>query len=139
MEKIWFATNELLGVAGLPRTRQGLNRKAREHGWERRRRKGGRGKAVEYAIWSLPEAVRELLIGRHVAGCQRISLRTRPALYELSAQEYTLRDNRVQEDTWLQLYHELSAEERTLLIGHILREGARGVLARLDDRPGQNG
>ncbi|SLM61763.1 DNA-binding protein [Dickeya aquatica] len=137
VEKTWFATNELLGVAGLPKTRQGLNSKARAHGWERRRRKGGRGKSVEYAIWSLPEEVRISLICGNLTDRRQMSMYMRSAVHESSVPEYALAGNLVQEDTWIQLYYELSAEERTRIVGHILREGAKGMLARLDDRPGQ--
>ncbi len=41
MKKEWFTTAELLGMAGLPKTRQGVNKRAREDGWEKRRHKGG--------------------------------------------------------------------------------------------------
>ncbi|NKI72952.1 putative DNA-binding transcriptional regulator [Dickeya sp. CFBP 2040] len=117
MEKTWFTTNELLGVAGLPRSRQGLNKKAKEHGWERRRRKGVQGKGVEYAIWSLPEEVKTTL------------------MREAPPDNITGTSSSVQECTWMQIYHQLSVEERTRLIGHILREGAVGILARLENGP----
>ncbi|WOA54927.1 DNA-binding protein [Dickeya solani] len=118
MEKEWFTTNELLGVAGLPRSRQGLNKRAKEHGWEKRRRKGIQGKGVEYAIWSLPEEVKTSL------------MQETPPNYAYAGKSAT-----VQESTWIQIYHQLSAEERTRLIGHILREGAMGMLARLENGP----
>ncbi|WP_033575848.1 DNA-binding protein [Dickeya chrysanthemi] len=117
MEKTWFTTNELLGVAGLPKSRQGLNKKAKDHGWERRRRKGVQGKGVEYAIWSLPEEVKTTL------------------MRETSPDYAVVTPTNVQESTWIQIYHQLSVEERTRLIGHILREGAMGMLARLENGP----
>lgn len=58
IKKEWIATHELIGVCGLPKTRQGLNRRAREEGWQKRRREGARGKAVEYAWRSLPDMVK---------------------------------------------------------------------------------
>ncbi len=116
MEKAWFTTNELLGVAGLPKSRQGLNKRAKEHGWEKRRRKGVQGKGVEYAIWSLPEAVKT-------------------SLMQETPPDYAAKPATVQESTWIQIYHQLSVEERTRLIGHILREGAMGMLARLESGP----
>ncbi|WP_042861856.1 DNA-binding protein [Dickeya sp. NCPPB 3274] len=118
MEKAWFTTNELLGVAGLPRSRQGLNKRAKENGWEKRRRKGVQGKGVEYAIWSLPEEVKTSL------------MQETPPDYAYAGKSAT-----VQEHTWIQIYHQLSVEERTRLIGHILREGAMGMLARLENGP----
>ncbi|QOL13315.1 DNA-binding protein [Dickeya dianthicola] len=116
MEKAWFTTNELLGVAGLPKSRQGLNKRAKENGWEKRRRKGVQGKGVEYAIWSLPTEVKTTLM-------------------QETAPDYAGKSATVQEHTWVQIYHQLSVEERTRLIGHILREGAMSMLARLENGP----
>ncbi|MEI7188254.1 DNA-binding protein [Dickeya dianthicola] len=116
MEKAWFTTNELLGVAGLPKSRQGLNKRAKENGWEKRRRKGVQGKGVEYAIWSLPTEVKTTLM-------------------QETAPNYAGKSATVQEHTWVQIYHQLSAEERTRLIEHILREGVMGMLARLENGP----
>ncbi|WP_038903297.1 DNA-binding protein [Dickeya zeae] len=127
MEKTWFTTNELLGVAGLPKSRQGLNKKAKDHGWERRRRKGVQGKGVEYAIWSLPEEVKATLMSATLMGTT--------LMRETSPDYVSAALDGAQEYTWIQIYHQLSAEERTRLIGHILREGAMSVLARLENGP----
>ncbi|MCO7262850.1 DNA-binding protein [Dickeya zeae] len=127
MEKTWFTTNELLGVAGLPKSRQGLNKKAKDHGWERRRRKGVQGKGVEYAIWSLPEEVKATLMSATLMGTT--------LMRETSPDYVPAASAGAQEYTWIQIYHQLSAEERTRLIGHILREGAMSVLARLENGP----
>lgn len=57
--KKWIATHELIEVCGLPKTRQGLNRRDREVGWQKRRREGARGKAIEYAWHSFQDMVKE--------------------------------------------------------------------------------
>ncbi|WP_312857162.1 DNA-binding protein [Acerihabitans arboris] len=113
MKKEWIATHELIGVGGLPKTRQGLNRRAREEGWHKRRREGARGKAVEYAWQSLPETVRKTL-----------SLRCSAAEYQLPAQEPS--------STWLEIHRQLSSAERDFVVSFILREGVLNLLKRLD-------
>ncbi|AXW86903.1 Cro/Cl family transcriptional regulator [Lonsdalea britannica] len=115
MDKKWFATKELLGVAGLPTSRQGLNKRANENGWEKRRRKGVQGKGVEYAIWSLPDSVQRSLM-----------------MEESPTPEYITSAETELLPTWIQVYHQLTGRERTLLINYILHEGALAMLARLD-------
>lgn len=61
MKKEWFTTTELLGMAGLPKTRQGVNKRAREDGWKKRRHKAVQGRGVEYSLHSLPELVQHSL------------------------------------------------------------------------------
>lgn len=112
-KKEWIATHELIGVGGLPKTRQGLNRRAREEGWHKRRREGARGKAVEYAWQSLPDTVKKTL-----------SLRSPPAEYQLSTQEPS--------STWLEIHRQLSSAERDFVVSFILREGVLNLLKRLD-------
>ncbi|MFP1773222.1 DNA-binding protein [Lonsdalea quercina] len=118
MDKKWFATKELLGVAGLPTSRQGLNKKAKENGWEKRRRKGVQGKGVEYAIWSLPDSVKHSLM-----------------MEESPVPEYATPAETELLSTWIQVYHQLTGSERTQLINHILHEGALAMLARLGGSP----
>ncbi|WP_041867359.1 DNA-binding protein [Sodalis glossinidius] len=113
MKKEWIATHELIGVGGLPKTRQGLNRRAREEGWQKRRREGARGKAVEYSWHSLPDMVKKTL-----------SLRTNPAEYQLSPQETSA--------TWNEIYRQLSDAERDFIVSFIVREGVLNLLKRLD-------
>ncbi len=112
-KKEWIATHELIGVGGLPKTRQGLNRRAREEGWHKRRREGARGKAVEYAWQSLPEAVKRTL-----------SLRSCTADYVLSTQEPS--------STWIEIHRQLSSAERDFVVAFVLREGVLNLLKRLD-------
>ncbi len=115
MDKEWFSTNELLGIAGLPKSRQGLNKKARDNGWERRRRIGIQGKGVEYAIWSLPEDVKKTLI------------QETPPDY-MAPQQPTLWA------AWVQIFHQLSETERSHLINYILREGVLTMLSQLEGK-----
>ncbi|HEY0208764.1 DNA-binding protein [Acerihabitans sp.] len=112
-KKEWIATHELIGVGGLPKTRQGLNRRAREEGWHKRRREGARGKALEYAWQSLPETVKKTL-----------SLRSNMAEYRAAPQEPS--------STWLEIHRQLSSEERDFVVSFILREGVLNLLKRLD-------
>ncbi|CAJ0994689.1 hypothetical protein NVIRENTERO_01539 [Sodalis praecaptivus] len=113
IKKEWIATHELIGVGGLPKTRQGLNRRAREEGWQKRRREGARGKAVEYAWHSLPDMVKKTL-----------SLRTNLAEYQLSPQETSA--------TWNEIHRQLSDAERDFIVSFIVREGVLNLLKRLD-------
>ncbi|WP_410016526.1 DNA-binding protein [Sodalis sp. C49] len=113
LKKEWIATHELIGVGGLPKTRQGLNRRAREEGWHKRRREGARGKAVEYAWQSLPDTVKKTL-----------SLRSGTAEYKVSQQEPS--------STWLEIHRQLSCAERDFVVSFILREGVLNLLKRLD-------
>jgi len=112
-KKEWVATHELIGVGGLPKTRQGLNRRAREEGWQKRRREGARGKAVEYSWYSLPETVKKTL-----------TLRASSSEYTLSTQEPS--------PTWIEIHRQLSDTERDFVVAFIVREGVLNLLKRLD-------
>lgn len=61
MKKEWFQSSELVDVYGLPSTIQGINKKARAEGWLKRKPEGVQGRAFEYHIGSLPEAVQKAL------------------------------------------------------------------------------
>ncbi|MBI0550834.1 DNA-binding protein [Pectobacterium parmentieri] len=116
MKKEWFATSELVGVGGLPKSRQGLNKRAREDGWEKRRRKGVQGRGVEYSIHSLPETVRQSLL-----------LDIEPSAYS-ARQPAALA-------VWMQIYQQLSEKERDELITYILRVGVSTTLSQLGITP----
>lgn len=113
IKKEWIATHELIGVDGLPKTRQGLNRRAREEGWQKRRREGARGKAVEYAWQSLPDMVKKTL-----------SLKTNPLEHQFFPQETSA--------TWNEIHRQLSDIERDFIVAFVLREGVLNLLKRLD-------
>lgn len=53
--KEWYSSNDLAGLAGLPKTRAGVNIRAKSKGWKKRRREG-RGGGLEYHYSSLPRA-----------------------------------------------------------------------------------
>ncbi|WJV54498.1 DNA-binding protein [Pectobacteriaceae bacterium CE90] len=112
MKKEWFATSELVGIGGLPKSRQGLNKRAREDGWEKRRRKGVQGRGVEYSIHSLPQPVQHSL------------------LIQESSEEYVVKQPDMLA-VWIQIYQQLSASEREKLIGYIMREGVSATLRHL--------
>lgn len=112
MKKEWFATGELLGMEGLPKSRQGLNKRARDDGWEKRRRKGVQGRGVEYSFYSLPENVQHSL-----------SLQEQAPAY--SARQSDLLP------VWVQIFQQISEKEREALITHILRCGVTSVLEQL--------
>ncbi|MEC5319484.1 DNA-binding protein [Brenneria populi subsp. brevivirga] len=116
MDKEWFATNELLGLGGLPKSPQGLNKRARDGGWERRKRKGVQGRGVEYSIHSLPDEVRNQLL-----------------MKEEEAPGYQVKKEPALLASWIHIFHQLSESEQSRLINFILREGAVAMLSRLDD------
>lgn len=116
MKKEWFATSELVGVGGLPKSRQGLNKRAREDGWEKRRRKGVQGRGVEYSIHSLPDTVKKsLLLEIEPSSCST----KQPAALAV----------------WMQIFQQLSEKERDDLISYVLRVGVSTTLSQLGITP----
>jgi hypothetical protein len=59
--KEWYQTKELIGLSGLPTTTQGVNAKAKNEKWKKRKAAGVRGRAYEYHITSLPCVTRNNL------------------------------------------------------------------------------
>ena len=59
--KKWYSTNELKGLAGLPKTAQGVAKKAKKEGYIFRSR-SGKGGGKEYALASLPDETQDALI-----------------------------------------------------------------------------
>lgn len=57
----WYELKDLLGVGGLATTVQGITKKAKNEGWERRRKEGVKGKVFEYHYTSLPLSVQAQL------------------------------------------------------------------------------
>ncbi|MBO0211517.1 S24 family peptidase [Vibrio sp. Vb0877] len=66
--KEWFQTTELIGIAGLPKTTQGVNLKAKSDNWTRRKAEGIKGRAFEYHIDSFPKEVQKALTSRGTRG-----------------------------------------------------------------------
>ncbi|OBX07821.1 transposase, partial [Gallibacterium salpingitidis] len=53
----WVTTQDLCGLASLPQTLRGINKKAQRENWVKRQRAGVKGKTFEYEITSLPQEV----------------------------------------------------------------------------------
>ena len=91
MKKEWYTAKELVGLAGLPNSPQGVNLMARREGWENRRKRGVQGKAVEYSVKSLPEEVVSVLAAHEppaeyllvIQGIKNKKIRARSALRPL--------------------------------------------------------
>ncbi|AKJ41061.1 DNA-binding protein [Pragia fontium] len=113
MKKEWFATKELVGVAGLPTTVQGISQRAKRESWQYRKRVGVQGKAVEYHIESIPEKV-------------QLALRLQEEGAKYSAQ--------VNEPLtiWMSAYNQLTQKEREQLISLLLRHGVAGLMAKVN-------
>lgn len=108
--KEWFSPKELLSIAGMPSTTQGINRKARSENWTSRKRSGVRGKAIEYHISSL-------------------SIEVKKALYleEESATYVVSPINPLQ--LWMTAFEQLSAEEQTIVSSWIMRNGIKDFVS----------
>ena len=113
MKKEWYSAKELVGLAGLPSSPQGVNLMARREGWHQRRKRGVQGKAVEYSIDSLPDEVQAIL-----HACDN------SASYQAKRQDAFL--------IWVEAYYQLTREEREKIVTFILREGLAKLIQRLD-------
>ncbi|NHB92194.1 DNA-binding protein [Photorhabdus cinerea] len=113
MKKEWYSAKELVGIAGLPSSPQGINLMARREGWEYRRKRGVQGKALEYHINSLPEDV----------------------LNVLSVGESTIDYTNKRQDPfliWVEAYYQLTKVEREKVVKFILREGLAKLIGYID-------
>ena len=59
--KGWFSAQELAGLPGMPTTDRGVKKTSEKNLWASRSKE--RGKGVEYALTSLPEATQQHLVG----------------------------------------------------------------------------
>ncbi|PHM29636.1 DNA-binding protein [Xenorhabdus budapestensis] len=110
MKKEWYSAKELIGLAGLPSSPQGVNLMARREGWEQRRKRGVQGKALEYHINSLPEDVLSVL-----------------TVSENSVEHYR---NKRQDPfmIWVEAYYQLTKPERERMVKFILRKGLTSIV-----------
>ncbi|BET98408.1 DNA-binding protein [Xenorhabdus taiwanensis] len=110
MKKEWYSAKELIGLAGLPSSPQGVNLMARREGWEQRRKRGVQGKALEYNVNSLPEEVVSVL-----------------TVSENSVEYYR---NKRQDPfmIWVEAYYQLSKSERERMVKFILRKGLASLV-----------
>ncbi|WP_410016524.1 DNA-binding protein [Sodalis sp. C49] len=126
MKKAWFKTCELIGVAKLPGTRQGITARARRENWIRRPVVGVQGKGLEFAIESLPAEVQQELTSRQ--------------MQETPVAEYLINPARKAPEkdplgAWMAIYQQFQPEERDEVISLVLREGITGFLTRLGMTP----
>ncbi|MBD2799939.1 putative DNA-binding transcriptional regulator [Xenorhabdus sp. M] len=110
MKKEWYSARELISLAGLPSSPQGVNLMARREGWEQRRKRGVQGKALEYHVNSLPEEVLNVL-----------------AVSENSVEYYR---NKRQDPfmIWVEAYYQLTKSERERMVKFILRRGLASLV-----------
>ncbi|MCC3704889.1 DNA-binding protein [Rouxiella badensis] len=113
MKKEWFSARDLVGLNGLPTSTQGIHGMARRQEWEKRRRVGVQGRAVEYHINSLPKMMKPALI-----------------IQEKSA-EYLCASYHDPLLIWIESYKQLKDSEREQIISFIVREGMMAIISRL--------
>ncbi len=113
MKKEWYTAKELVGLAGLPNSPQGVNLMARREGWENCRKRGVQGKAVEYSVKSLPEEVVSVLAAHEP-----------PAEYLSKRQDAFL--------IWVEAYYQLTKSEREKIVKFVLREGLAKLISYID-------
>lgn len=112
MQKVWFTTKELLGVGGLPTTYQGINKRAHQEVWRRRRRTGVQGRALEYHISSLPKNVQRALKENNII-----------LINKLAAGEPL--------EVWTLADHQMRPVERDQVIALLLHCGVTGLLTKM--------
>lgn len=61
--KSWFGTKDIMGLPGMPGSREGVLKMAKKKGWKSRPR-GGRGGGNEYHVSVFPEETRAALAAR---------------------------------------------------------------------------
>ncbi|AYA41318.1 putative DNA-binding transcriptional regulator [Xenorhabdus nematophila] len=113
MKKEWYSAKELIGLAGLPSSPQGVNLMARREGWEQRRKRGVQGKALEYNVNSFPEDVFNVL-----------------TVSENTVEYYR---NKRQDPfmIWVEAYYQLTKPEREQMVKFILRKGLASLVQYL--------
>lgn len=118
MKKEWFTAKELVGIAGLPKTPQAVNQRARKESWQKRKRLGVQGKAVEYHIGSLPTEVTYFL-------------ETSSSIREQGAEYYSAKNDPLM--IWLTAYNQFTTQEREMVINLIVRHGISGLIDKLKE------
>lgn len=126
MKNAWFSTKELLGVAGLPKTRQGLTGRARRENWRGRPRSGGQGRGLEFSLESLPAKVQRALTQREMQEQSAPDYRAGVAPSPSEADPLA---------AWMAIYRQFLPEERDNVISLVMREGIEKFMTRLGIAP----
>ncbi|WP_413735412.1 YfeC-like transcriptional regulator [Sodalis sp. RH21] len=127
MKKDWFRTSELMGIAKLPTTRQGITARARREKWVSRPVIGVQGKGLEFARESLPQAVQRELT--------RLAMRDEPAEPYLANAAGRGEPEKDPLAAWIAIYQQFQPEELDDVISFVLREGIAAFLTRLGILP----
>jgi hypothetical protein len=122
MKKDWYRTSELIGVGGLPSTRQGITARARREKWICRLVSGVQGKGLEFAWESLPQEVQRELARRAMQESP-----VSPYLVNLARPE----PEKDQLAAWMTIYQQLKPQERDDVISLALRDGIAAFMIRL--------
>lgn len=117
MKKEWYSSDELKGLGNLPGSTQGVNQKARKQHWQRRKKEGIQGKAIEYHITSLPEDVQFELKMREDS--MQYSVNGYIPVPHLKPDPFVI---------WMSTYHQLTPKERDQLINILIRVGVNGII-----------
>ncbi|MGG4608292.1 DNA-binding protein [Providencia sp. Me31A] len=115
MYKEWLTAKELVGLAGLPMTTQGINAMARREQWASRKRLGVQGKALEYHISSLPIDIFEGQFANETS-----------ASYQVKRNDDSF--------IWQEAYNQLSCAEREIILKFIMREGALALINLINNK-----
>ncbi|HEY0208766.1 YfeC-like transcriptional regulator [Acerihabitans sp.] len=134
MKTAWYKTCELIGVAKLPGTRQGITARARRENWTSRRVIGVQGKGLEFALESLPLDVQQELTRRQI---QENFIAEYGGEYRLNSARKAAEPEKDPLAAWMAIYQQFQPEERDEVISLLLREGITGFMARLGINPGR--
>ncbi len=123
MKKEWYSSEELKGIGNLPNSQQGVNQKARKQHWQRRKKEGIQGKAIEYHVSSLPENV-------------QFELKMREEGAQYATHEY-MSIKPIKPDPfaiWVSIYEQLTTKEREQLISILVRIGVNGIIEMINKK-----
>jgi Mg/Co/Ni transporter MgtE len=117
---------DLIGVGGLPKTIQGIHKKAKNEGWTKEAvaLPGVRGRSFAYALEDLPSHVQQILSLMKMnngGGLAEKSAEAEPQAYSVSAR-------------LMMLLNELSTDEMAGLVNLLSRKGVETALALLNEK-----
>lgn len=126
MKQKMVLAKDLIGVGGLPKTIQGIHKKAKNEGWAKEAvaLPGVRGRSFAYAFDNLPEHVQQILSGLKDDFIEYQTDRTaRKTANPISLQQRLT-----------MLFSELSEGEMAGLVNLLTRKGVETVLLLLDEQ-----